>query len=82
MLLAAANSALAADLSVGDLTMAPGNTATVVVSGSINGDLTYAVTIMLEIVPRGGNTGTVVFTPEPPVDIAYLGDPWPPPLGG
>ncbi len=82
MLLAAASAAQAVDLSIGDLTMAPGSTATVVASGTIAGESTYAVNIYIELVPRAGATGTVVFTPEPPVDISYLGDPWPPPMGG
>ena len=60
-----------------DVVLSPGSTVTVVVSGNISGESTYAVNIYLEIVPQGGNTGTVVFTPEPPVDIVHLGDPWP-----
>lgn len=67
----------AADLSVADVVVSPGATATVVVSGNIAGESTFAVNIYLEIVPQDGNTGTVVFTPEPPVDIVQLGDPWP-----
>ncbi len=72
----------AADLSVADVVISPGATATVVVSGTIAGESTYAVNVFVELVPRAGATGTIVFTPEPPVDISYLGDPWPPPLGG
>ena len=74
----------AAELSVADLIIAPGATDTVVVSGDIAavaGEETFGVSIWLEILPRGGNTGTVEFTPAAPpaipVDIVQLGDPWP-----
>jgi hypothetical protein len=72
-----ASAAQAADLSVGDVTMPPGATANVVVSGSIAGETTYGVTVLIEIVSRGGNTGTVTFTPAPPVDVSQAGDAWP-----
>jgi len=67
----------AAQLSVGSLTMAPGATNSVVVSGAIDGDSTYGVTLFVEILPRSGNAGTVTFTTAPPVDITQLTDPWP-----
>lgn len=47
-----------------------------VVHGHIDGDSTFGVTVMAQILPRAGNTGTVVFTPAPPTDIVQLGDPW------
>ena len=46
----------AAELSVDDLAMPPAGTATVVVSGSIAGESTFGVNILLESVPRAGNT--------------------------
>ena len=67
----------AAELSVGNLIIAPSETGTVEVSGSIAGEETCGVTILLEIVSRAGNVGTLEFTPAPPVDIVQLGDPWP-----
>ncbi|MGD2107960.1 MAG: hypothetical protein PVI86_01085 [Phycisphaerae bacterium] len=67
----------AAELSVGDLNMVAGDTATVVVSGDIAGESTTGLTILAEIVTRGGNVGTVEFTAAPPVDIVQLGDAWP-----
>ncbi len=66
-----------AELSVADTIVTPAGTATVVVSGDIAGESTFGVNILLEIFPRAGNTGTVEFTPEPPIDIVQLGDPWP-----
>lgn len=50
---------------------------TVTVSGDIVGESTFGYTILLEIVPRVGNTGSLEFTPALPVDIVQLGDPWP-----
>ncbi|MGB2984571.1 MAG: hypothetical protein WBE26_01700 [Phycisphaerae bacterium] len=67
----------AAELTVGDLSMTQGTTAEVVVSGGIAGESTYGVRIMVEIIPRGGAVGTVLFTPSPPMDIVQLDDPWP-----
>lgn len=64
-------------LTTSDLTIASGESASVVVVGEILGESTYGVTILVEIAPRTGNTGTVVFTPAPPLDISQLGDPWP-----
>jgi sugar lactone lactonase YvrE len=68
------------ELSVGDISMPPSATATVAVSGSIDGhesNATFGVTILVEIVPRCVKTGTLEFTPAPPVDIVQLGSPWP-----
>ena len=66
-----------AELTVHDLTLSPGTTADVVVSGRVDQEETAGVNILLEIVPRAGATGMVEFTPAPPVDIEQLGDPWP-----
>ena len=66
-----------AELSVGNVAVVPGGTQSVVVSGDIAGESTFGVTIILEIVPRSGNVGTVTFTAAPPVDILQVGDPWP-----
>ncbi len=64
-------------LSAADLVMPAGRTAEVWVSGEIAGQETIGVTLLVEIVSRTGNTGTVEYTPAPPVDITHLGDPWP-----
>ena len=64
-------------LSVSDLAMLAGDTDTVVVSGDIDGQSTFGVTIQVLIDPRPGNTGTVLFTPAPPPDVVQLGDPLP-----
>lgn len=50
-------------LSVADLAIRPGATGTVIVSGHIDGALTYGVTIMLELIPQHGAVGTLRFTP-------------------
>ena len=64
-------------LTVNSISMPPGSTATVVVSGELAGHFTIGVTILLEIVPQAGAIGKLEFTPEPPVDITQVGDPWP-----
>jgi len=69
--------AAAPTLSIADLAMSPGETGMVVVFGDIDGQSTFGVTIMAELVARPGNTGTVTFTEAPPVDILQVGDPWP-----
>ena len=74
--LVAAGSAHAASLSVGDVGMGPGATANVVVSGDIAGESTFGVTILVELVPQAGVTGTVTFTPSPTADVVQAGDPW------
>ncbi len=66
-----------ATLSVGDIVLVPDKAAYVVVHGEIEGDETFGLTVMVEIVHRPGNAGTVVFTPAPPADIFRLDDPWP-----
>jgi len=70
-------SAPAAELSVGDVHMVQGTVAALVVFGNISGESTFGVTILLELVPRAGATGTVEFTSAPTMDIAQVGDPWP-----
>ena len=69
--------ARAAELTVASVNMIQGTTANVVVSGSISDELTFGVTIKLEITPQPGAVGTVEFTSSPPADIVQLGDPWP-----
>lgn len=57
-----APNALAAELSAKDSRMRRNGVGEVIVSGAIDAESTYAVTIMVEIVPRPGNTGIVEFT--------------------
>jgi hypothetical protein len=85
--LAAAATSRAADLSVSSLDLAPGETGALVVSGNIAGEDTFAIMVILEILPQGGNTGTVEFTGgacsnpitcDPVItDIVQLDEPWP-----
>lgn len=67
----------AVSLLVNPVAVQPGGASTVVVRGTINGLSTFGVTVLAELVPRAGATGTVEFTPSPPVDVVQLGDPWP-----
>lgn len=67
----------AAELSVSIVVMNPDTTATAIVSGVVTGEDALGNTILLQIVSRSGNTGTVTFTPAPPIDILQLDDPWP-----
>jgi len=55
-------SALAAELSVQELRIRPSKTGTVIVSGALEDESTYGVTIMVELIPRPGNKGTLEFT--------------------
>ncbi len=64
-------------LSIGSFAMPPGATVDAVVSGEVEDQSTYGVTIMVELVPRAGAVGTLTFTPAPPDDIYQVGDPWP-----
>lgn len=64
-------------LSVIDLTIPVGRDGVVIVSGNIADQVTFGVTVAAELVPHNDTTGTVVFTPAPPVDIVQLGAPWP-----
>ena len=68
---------MGADLTIGSYVLSPASTETVVVSGDIAGESTFGVSIMVEIVPQAGTTGTVSFSPAPPTDITQLGDAWP-----
>ena len=54
----------AAELSVADLKIRPHGQGELIVSGVIDGESTYGVTIMLELVPHSGSVGTVEFTPS------------------
>ncbi len=76
MVLTGPVSAETATLSVNNLTMIAGDVGEVIVSGEINDKATFGVAVLVEIIPRAGNTGAVVFTPAPPVDIVSLGRPW------
>ncbi len=67
----------AASLQAIDMVLPAGRTAEALVRGSITGLSTFSLTVLLEIVPREGVSGTVTFTPTPPVDIVQRGDPWP-----
>ena len=64
-------------LSAPSFSMPPGSTVNAQVNGSIAGQSTFGVTILVELIPRAGTTGTLMFTDSPPVDVAQLGDPWP-----
>ena len=54
--------ALAAELSVQDLKIRPNGTGTLTATGTLDGESTYGVTLMVELVPRPGNHGTLEFT--------------------
>ncbi len=58
-----ANSGFAAELSLGNVHVRPNGEGRVVVSGSIDNEPTFGVTIMIELVPRPGSVGIVEFTP-------------------
>lgn len=73
----------AADLAVSGVTLAPGSTASVVVSGAIVAELASSIEVVLQIVPQADAVGTVTFTPAVTagdVDIAQFplpqADPW------
>lgn len=63
MILLASSYCAAAELSVGDTMVRPNGKGRIVVSGSIDNESTFGVTIMLELVPRPGSVGTIEFTP-------------------
>ena len=72
--------ALGSDLalmSVNSVSMRPGRVIDLAVSGRVSGESTFGLTVLIELVPRPGTTGTVVFTPAPPEDVVQIGDPWP-----
>lgn len=58
-----ATSASAAELSVGNVHVRPNGEGRIVVSGSIDNEATFGVTIRIELVPRPGSRGIVEFTP-------------------
>lgn len=60
-----------------DLTMPADRIADIVVSGRISARNTYGLTTLVELSPRPGAIGEVVFSAAPPTDIVQLGDPWP-----
>ena len=66
-----------AELSVADTTLAAGTVGEVVVSGVLTSEITFGLTILVELVPQGGNTGTLTFTAPPPTDITQINDVWP-----
>ncbi|MHC4092741.1 MAG: choice-of-anchor Q domain-containing protein, partial [Planctomycetota bacterium] len=74
VLLAASATSEAAELAVNSITIGPGQTDAVVVSGDVDVPC-FGVTLMVVISPQGGNTGTSEFTPGP-ADIVQLGHPW------
>ena len=53
----------AAELSVADLKIRPHGQGQVVVSGTIDGESTFGVTVMVELTARPESTGTLEFTP-------------------
>jgi hypothetical protein len=67
----------AAQLTAGELILAPDTIGNVVISGAIDGDPTFGVTVFAEIRSRAGNAGAVTFTSAPPTDIQQVSDPWP-----
>lgn len=74
--LRSANVTVGPILSAPDLLMPAGRTTEIVLSGDIAGSATYGVTLWVEVVSRAGNTGDVMFTAAPPVDVIQRGDPW------
>lgn len=56
------SAAMGAELRVGDSLLRPGGTGLVTVSGSIDMEETYGVTVMIELVPRATAQGTLEFT--------------------
>ncbi len=66
-----------AALVVGDLTLTAGGVGQIQVFGEVSDASTFGVEILVEILSRAGNRGTVIFTPSPPPDIVPRDDPWP-----
>jgi hypothetical protein len=77
LLVCLAQTAPAASLEAGSSVLAPGAGGNLIVTGTIDDEATFGVTILIEILPRAGNSGSVEFTPAPPNDVIQLGDPWP-----
>ena len=61
-------------LTVTNVTMSPGTTASVEVFGTIAGEAVY---VSIELYLSGGTSGTVNFTPAPPTDILQVAIPGP-----
>lgn len=64
-------------LSANHMELVAGDKGDIVVSGVINGESTFGVTVLVAVMPRQGNTGFLIFTTSPPVDIVGKDDPWP-----
>jgi hypothetical protein len=64
-------------ISAPDIVIPAGGVGHIVVSGEIGGQETFGVTLMVELLPRSGNEGSMTFTLAPPVDVVQLGNPWP-----
>ena len=60
-----------------DIKIPAGRLSNIIVSGEIFDQETIGVTVMVELIARVGNSGTVEFTNAPPTDIMQWGDPWP-----
>lgn len=58
-----ATSSSAAELSLGNVHIRPNTEGRIIVSGSIDDETTFGLTIRIELVPRPGSVGTVEFTP-------------------
>lgn len=58
-----ATSGSAAELSLGNVHIRPNGEGRILVSGSIDNEATFGVTIRIELVPLPGSVGTVEFTP-------------------
>ena len=67
----------AAEMVASDVAVARGRVAAVDVHGEVFNESTFGVNVLVELVPRAGATGSVVFTPALPVDVEQLSDPWP-----
>ncbi len=72
-----ANVTIGPILSAPDVLMPAGRTTEFVVSGDIAGSETFGVTLIVELVSRPGNVGSVTYTIAPPLDISQQVDPWP-----
>jgi len=64
-------------LSVHPLTIASGQSGTIVTSGALVAQDTFGVTVAISLLPEDTSVGTVSFSPTPPVDIQVLNTPWP-----
>ncbi|MFQ5463844.1 MAG: hypothetical protein ACE5E5_14610 [Phycisphaerae bacterium] len=62
---ASLSGARAAEMSVADLSLKPGTSAALAVSGRIADESTFGWSVMLRLVPRDGARGSLEFTPVP-----------------